>query len=263
MPWVDSVHALAHAWYLGNATGSAIADVLFGKHNPSGRLPITFPRREEDVPAFGHFHSENGKINYAEDLFVVRTHSPRRLNCNLTILLCRVINTTCTEKSRLSFHSGTCRLPFLRLVRKPDMLLSPSYSFGLSYTTFSLSHFQISEPIVSDDAFTLTASVRVTNTGNVAGSEVVQLYVSLPPTSGLTHPPLQLKAFAKVYDLQPGQSQDVNMELDKYAVSYWAEEVEGWIVEQGEYGLRAGTSSANLEVQAGFTIAKGFEWRGI
>jgi len=53
------------------------------------------------------------------------------------------------------------------------------------------------------------------------------------------------------------------MNLDKYAVSYWAEEVEAWIVEQGEYGLRAGTSSANLEVQAGFTIAKGFEWRGI
>jgi beta-glucosidase len=95
------------------------------------------------------------------------------------------------------------------------------------------------------------------------GSEVVQLYVSLPPTSGLTHPPLQLKAFAKVYDLQPGQSQDVHMILDKYAVSYWAEEVEAWIVEQGEYGLRAGTSSASLEAQAGFTIAKGFEWRGI
>ena len=73
MPWVDSVHALVQAWYLGNATGDAIADVLFGKHSPSGKLPITFPRREEDVPAFGHFHSENGKIIYAEDLFVVRT----------------------------------------------------------------------------------------------------------------------------------------------------------------------------------------------
>jgi beta-glucosidase len=66
------VPALVHAWYLGNSTGDAIADVLFGKHNPSGKLSLTFPKAEEDVPSFGHFHSENGKVHYAEDLFVVR-----------------------------------------------------------------------------------------------------------------------------------------------------------------------------------------------
>ena len=71
MPWADSVAGLVHAWYLGNATGDTIADVLFGKHNPSGRLSITFPKREEDVPAFGHFRSENGKVRYGENLFVV------------------------------------------------------------------------------------------------------------------------------------------------------------------------------------------------
>ena len=71
MPWVDSVPAVVHAWYLGNATGDAIADILFGMHNPSGKLPLTFPKVEDHIPSFGYFHSENGKVRYAEDLFVV------------------------------------------------------------------------------------------------------------------------------------------------------------------------------------------------
>ena len=89
MPWNEAVPAIVHAWYLGNASGDAIADVLFGKHNPSGKLSLTFPRREEDIPSFGHFHSEDGKVHkillfaaehfakylakvrYGEDLYVV------------------------------------------------------------------------------------------------------------------------------------------------------------------------------------------------
>ncbi len=62
MPWADSVPAILHMWYLGNATGDAIADVIVGKHNPSGKLSLTFPKAEEDVPSYGHFHSENGKV---------------------------------------------------------------------------------------------------------------------------------------------------------------------------------------------------------
>ena len=64
MPWVDSVSAIVHAWYLGNACGDAIADVLFGKHNPSGKLSLTFPKAEEDVPSYGHFQSEDGEVCY-------------------------------------------------------------------------------------------------------------------------------------------------------------------------------------------------------
>lgn len=95
MPWADKVPALVHSWYLGNATGEAIADVLTGKVNPSGRMSLTFPKRLEDVPSFGHFHSEHGQVSihhpfwrvhylyaisqvrYAEDLYVVRTPSKR------------------------------------------------------------------------------------------------------------------------------------------------------------------------------------------
>lgn len=71
MPWADSVASIVHSWYLGNATGDAIADVLLGKKNPSGRLSLTFPKRLEDMPSHGHFGQENGKVRYGEDLFVV------------------------------------------------------------------------------------------------------------------------------------------------------------------------------------------------
>jgi beta-glucosidase len=62
---------MVHSWYLGNATGDAIADVLFGKVNPSGKLSLTFPKREEDLPSFGHFHTENGQVLYSEDIYMV------------------------------------------------------------------------------------------------------------------------------------------------------------------------------------------------
>lgn len=122
MPWVDSIPALVHTWYLGNATGDAIADVLFGKVNPSGKLSLTFPRRLEDVPSYGHFGSENGKVCslmlirtglnfyryamvkicllYVTDLFHV-------VLCDLFILS-RVINITCIATFQLYSHSGWC-----------------------------------------------------------------------------------------------------------------------------------------------------------
>lgn len=136
-------------------------------------------------------------------------------------------------------------------------------SFGLSYTKFSLADLRLSEPVVGDGEFSLTASVSVTNAGSVVGSEVVQLYITLPTTSDLSHPPLQLKAFAKVYDLQPGKSELVELSLDKYAVSYWEERYNTWAVDKGEYRVRVGSNSENLPLEAKFKLAKSFEWRGI
>ncbi|KAG6844543.1 hypothetical protein H0H87_006027 [Tephrocybe sp. NHM501043] len=222
LPWVDKVPALVHAWYLGNATGDAIADVLFGKHNPSGKLSLTFPKRLEDVPSYGHFHSENGEVRYGEDLFVGYKHYQHR---NIEPLF-----------------------PF---------------GFGLSYTTFTLSDLKLSAPVVADKEFSLTASVTVTNTGSVAGSEIVQLYVSPPATSDLTHAALQLRAFAKVRDLQPGASERVELALDKYAVSYWEERFKTWAVEKGVYGVKVGASSDALILNETFVLSKGFEWTGI
>jgi beta-glucosidase len=105
--------------------------------------------------------------------------------------------------------------------------------------------------------------VSVSNVGPVVGSVVVQLYISFPETSNVTHPPLQLKAFAKVRDLKPGGSERVELHLDKYAVSYWDHQFHTWSVERGDYRVRVGTSSDNLLLEATFVVAKGFEWRGI
>lgn len=111
--------------------------------------------------------------------------------------------------------------------------------------------------------FSLNATVTVKNTGNFAGSEVVQLYVSMPATSDLTHPPLLLRAFRKVKDLQPGQSEKVTLALDKYAVSFWEDRIGRWVVEKGEYGVKVGSSCDDLPLDGRFVVKKGFEWNGL
>lgn len=136
---------------------------------------------------------------------------------------------------------------------------------GLSYTTFQYDGLKLSVPAYSAGNVAVTASVVVTNTGSVAGSDVVQLYVTLPATSELTHPPLMLKAFAKVRDLGPGKSEAVKLHLDKYAVSYWEARISRWVVERGEYTVRVGRSSApeDLGLSAKFVLDNGFEWNGL
>ncbi|KAI0074669.1 beta-glucosidase [Panus rudis PR-1116 ss-1] len=224
LPWADEVPALVHSWYLGNSTGEAIGDVLSGKVSPSGRLSLTFPKRLEDVPSHGHFHTEHGKVRYAEDLFVGYKHYHHR-------------------KIAPQFYFGQ----------------------GLSYTTFQFSDLKVEEPIVANQDVDLSVSVNVKNTGSVIGTEIVQLYITLPTTSPLTHPPLMLKAFAKVRELAPGKSETVTLKLDKYAFSYWEERIGSWVVEDGTYVIRVGRSSApeELLLSGEVSIKKGFEWNGL
>lgn len=146
-----------------------------------------------------------------------------------------------------------------------QLSIDTMHSQGLSYTTFQYSDLSLSEPTYANNNVSLTATVKVTNIGSVAGSEVVQLYVTLPTTSELSHPPLALKAFAKVQGLAPGKSEEVKLNLDKYAVSYWEERISRWVVEKGEYLVRVGPSSAphDLTLSAKVALKKGFEWNGI
>jgi beta-glucosidase len=137
------------------------------------------------------------------------------------------------------------------------------YSHGLSYTAFDYSNLELSEPAVSDDDLSLTASVTITNSGNFVGSEVVQLYIAMPATSDLSHPPLMLKSFTKVHDLEPGKSEKVQLHLNKYAVSYWEERISRWVVERGIYGVKVGPSSDRLLLEGTFKVIEGFEWNGL
>ena len=136
-------------------------------------------------------------------------------------------------------------------------------SHGLSYTKFTLSNLQLSEAVVSGGDFRLGISITVENIGPVTGSEVVQVYISLPATSKLTHPPLQLKGFAKARDLIPGKKEQLEVVLDKYAVSYWNVIKNAWTVEKGVYRVEVGTSSDCLSLTATFEVTKGFDWSGL
>ena len=124
MPWIDEVSAVLHSWYLGNSTGEAIADVLVGKVNPSAKLSLTFPKRLEDTPSYGHMGSENGTVLYAENLFVVRT-SILTVESTLTLLL-RDTNITSTKPFRHCFPSATVShtqrssFPTFRSHSRPD-----------------------------------------------------------------------------------------------------------------------------------------------
>ncbi|KZO92455.1 glycoside hydrolase family 3 protein [Calocera viscosa TUFC12733] len=221
MPWVDSARALIHTWYLGNETGNAIADVLFGKINPSGKMSMTFPKRIEDVPSYLNFGNQNGKVQYAEDLFIGYKHYQAR------------------EIEPL--------FPF---------------GFGLSYTTFKYSDLQISRPSTTGVDFTVSVELTIANTGSVTGSEVVQLYITLP-AGPLTHPVRALKAFTKVRDLAPGKEAKVTLQLDKYTVSYFDDRIGKWRADVGEYGVLVGPSSDSIALKATFALDRGFTWSGL
>ena len=112
---------------------------------------------------------------------------------------------------------------------------------------------------------TIPISLKVTNTGPITGSEIVQLYISFPTTSDLTHPPASLKAFTKLHDLNPGESREVKFNLDKYAVSYWEARVGSWSVDVGEYRVAVGSSSDRLPLVGTIKVdaSVAFEWNGL
>ena len=110
LPWADEVTAILHSWYLGNITGEAIGDILTGKVNPSAKLSLTFPKHLEDVPSHGHFHSENGKVRYGEDLFVVRVPIPCSFLSSSTMPP-RDTSISIIETFPRSFISGTSKPP--------------------------------------------------------------------------------------------------------------------------------------------------------
>lgn len=243
MPWAPSVAGILHAWYLGNEAGNAIADVLFGKINPSARLPLSFPKRVQDIAAYPHLVCEHGKIFYGEDLYVGYRHFEARGVEPL-------------------FAFGYVFLCFCGRVEADDE--GGDYRFGLSYTTFSLCDLKLHEVSSNGDpeSFALEVSVTVTNTGPLAGTEVVQLYIDLPD-AGYSTPRKQLKAFTKARDIKPGESKTVVMRLDKHAVSSWNPRGNRWVALEGEYVVWVGQSSVDLRLSQKYEMGVGFNWTGL
>ncbi len=210
MPWLSSVAAVMQAWYPGQECGNAIADVLFGDINPSGKLPQTFPVRLEDTPTYLDFPGENGKIYYGEGVFVGH-----------------------------------------RFYEKKGIAPLFPFGFGLSYTTFSYGKLQLSAPQIAPDD-TLQVSIAVTNTGQQAGKEIVQVYVR-DQEAKLQRPEKELKAFAKV-QLEPGERKTVTISLAREALAYYDDLTHAWVAEAGEFEILAGASSQDIRARATFTL---------
>ncbi|KAK0635902.1 glycosyl hydrolase family 3 N terminal domain-containing protein [Bombardia bombarda] len=231
MPWVDGVAGIVQAWYGGNETGNVIADVLFGDANPSGKLSLSWPRRVEDNPAFLNYRAEAARTLYGEDVYV-----------------------------------GYRYYEFCR-----REVLWP-FGHGLSYTTFGLGGLVVkTEGGEGDDdelKKELVVEVTVTNTGDVKGKEVVQVYVSPPKAVGgkVNRPLKELKGFAKTRELAPGESETVSVRVEvKYAGGYWDEVRDEWCVEEGRYGVVVGTSSKEGDgvVRGEFEVKETFWWKGL
>ncbi|CDJ99927.1 Thermostable beta-glucosidase B [Microbacterium sp. C448] len=208
LPFADRVPAIIEGWLLGQAGGSATADVLYGAVNPSGRLAETIPVRLEDNPSYGNFPGEHGHVRYGEGLFVgYRWYDERGLD--------------------VTFPFG----------------------HGLSYTTFAYGDAQASVRSDGD----MAVRIAVTNTGERAGRELVQVYTALQG-SAVQRAPRELKAFQSVA-LEAGETREVELIVRRDDLAYWDVRVDRWVVEGGEYEVHVGASSRDIRSVASAEVA--------
>ncbi len=203
MPWLHQVSAILDTWYPGQTNGTALANVLFGKVNPGGHLPVTFPMQLADAPTASptRFPGVNGKVAYSEGLLVgYRWYDARHIEP---------------------------MFPF---------------GFGLSYTHFRYSDLKLNQQEV-DGVTPIQVSARVTNDGHVAGSDVAQLYLAMPASTG--EPPRKLVGFQRV-SLAPGQSKVVHFTIAPRDEWWWGKN--GWTETAGVYNVFVGDSSARVNL---------------
>ena len=216
MPWIDKVGGMIHCWYLGSMAGEAVADVLSGKVNPNGKLPVTFAQSLDDY-GFAQYGKEaypgvDKQVYYKEGIFVGYRHFD-------------------THKVKPLFPFG----------------------FGLSYTTFCYSKPRISATSLKGDG-TLTVSVDIKNTGKRAGKEIVQLYIG-ERNPAEERPLKELKGFDKV-DLQPGETQTVSFEIGKEMLSYFSAKSHDWTVDDATFDAYVCASSEDVRGRLTFDYQK-------
>jgi len=213
--WRDEVDGILLAWQPGLEAGNAIADVLSGTVNPSGKLATTFPTEYKDVPSANNFPgtpmSKPESVTYEEGIYVgYRYYDAAKIK--------------------------------------------PAYEFGygLSYTKFKFSDLKLSS---TDFVKSITATITVKNTGDIAGKEVVQLYISAPKKD-LDKPEQELKAFAKTRLLAAGESQTMTFIIKAADLASFYTNREAWIADEGKYEVRLGSSSREIEEKTSFKLAK-------
>lgn len=214
MKWVDEIPAIVQAWYLGSEAGHALADVLSGTVNPSGKLPISFPVKLTDNGAHSFdalcYPGDSLHVVYKEDILVgYRWHD--------------------TKKIPALFPFG----------------------HGLSYTTFTYGKAALSSTDMTADG-SITVTVPVKNTGSLPGKEVVQLYVG-DNKSSLPRPQKELKAFDKIA-LNPGEEKTVTFTITADDLKYFDDARHEWVAEPGKFTLYIGSSSTDIRTKGSFTL---------
>ena len=223
--WRDQADAILLAWQPGQEGGHAVADVLSGKVNPSGKLATTFPVGYADVPYGQHFP---GKLLDASTKGGGLMGAP----------------------SENTYEEGI----YVGYRYYNTFKVKPAYEFGygLSYTTFTYGPLTLVRAANTSD---VTAKVTVTNAGKTAGKEVVQLYVSAPTTK-LDKPESELRAFAKTGLLAPGQSQALTFKLHAADLASFHTATSSWVADAGTYTVKVGASSRVIKGQASFPLTK-------
>ena len=235
--WKHIPDAVLLAWTPGQEGGYAVADVLCGAANPSGKLPMTFPMAYYDIPSSFNFPA-NVKTEASFNPFASVANQGKKLVKDVDY-------TNYAEGIWVGYRYFTTA----------GKGVSYPFGYGLSYTTFAYS-----KPVVKvGKDGSVTASIIVTNTGSVAGKEAVQLYVSAPD-GGLVKPACELKAFAKTRELKPGESQTLTMVVDAYTLASFNETASAWETAAGNYVAHFGASVADIRATAAFKLAKAQSW---
>ncbi len=226
MPWINEVPAIVQGWYLGSEAGNALASVLAGDANPSGKLPFSFPVKLEDNSAhqLGEYPGNKNDIAQGKGK---------------------------DQKNLVNIHYNEDILVGYRW--HDTKKIKPLFSFGhgLSYTTFEFGKLSADKTTInSNDTVTFTVSVK--NTGKRAGAEVVQLYIS-DLKSSLPRPLKELKGFEKVY-LNPGETKTVSISIDKTALSFFDDKKHDWVAEPGDFEALVGSSSSDIKSKIKFTL---------
>ncbi len=223
--WLDKVPALLHLYYSGQEGGTAVAQILFGVHDPEGKLPVSFDRSWETSPSSKWYYGDpknNTTLHTVGEDGKPKDYTIEHIQYGDKLMV------------GYRYWTTTGRHPLF------------PFGYGLSYTTFKFSRLQA--PAVAASGSPVSVGFDVTNTGSVAGAEVAELYVS-DPSAQVDRPERELKGFAKVR-LAPGETQHVTLTLDARAFSYWDQPAHKWIIDPGKFILRVGDSSENTPLHA-------------
>jgi beta-glucosidase len=212
--WLSKIPAYLESWYSGQAAGTALAEIVLGDVNPSGHLPVTFEKRAQDNPTYNDYYPQPGT-------------------------------------NKIEYKEGI----FVGYRGYEHNHVKPLFPFGygMSYTTFAFSDLKV-EPVSSGVNPQVTVAFDVKNTGDRAGAEVAQVYVSDAPAK-VPQPEHQLKGFERV-ELAAGETKHVSVTLDARAFAWYDTEKKSWVIDPGKYGIQVGDSVEDLKLHGSVELGK-------